>query len=211
MNVTETAHRTDTDTDTDTDSGTDTPRIAVVVGSTRPGRTGPAIARWFLGEAARHGGIRPELVDLADAELPATLLAGAQVPRGVRELRTRLAAADGFVVVTPEYNHSFPAPLKQAIDLTGREWQAKPVAFVSYGGRGGGLRAVGQLRQIYPEMHATTIRNTVSIHNVWENVGPDGALRADKELTAAAHDLTAQLAWWANALRAGRAARPYTG
>lgn len=205
MSVTETRHRTEHE-----DAAGDLPRIAVVIGSTRPGRTGPAVARWFLGEAERHGGVRPELVDLADADLPPTLDFGGPEPRGVRELRARLAEADGFVIVTPEYNHSFPAALKQAIDFTGEEWHAKPVAFVSYGARSGGLRAVEQLRQIYPELHAVTIRNGVSIHNVWEQVDPDGGLRADKEQAAAAQNTTGQLAWWAGALREARAARPYT-
>jgi NAD(P)H-dependent FMN reductase len=189
----------------------DVPRIAVLIGSTRPGRSGPAVARWFLGEAERGGAVQPVLVDLADADLPSALVSGAQVSRGVRELRARLADADGFVVITPEYNHSFPAALKQAIDLTGKEWQAKPVAFVSYGGRSGGLRAVEQLRQIYPEMHATTIRETVTFHGIWDYLGADGELRADKEQTAAAHLLIDQLAWWAHTLRAGRVSRPYAG
>lgn len=204
MSVTATRYRTEHE---DTDGAA--PRIAVLIGSTRPGRSGPAVARWFRDEAERHGAVRPGLVDLADAELPPVLHPGAEPTPGLTELRARLAGADGFVVVTPEYNHSFPAALKQAIDLTGEEWHAKPVAFVSYGARSGGLRAVEQLRQIYPELHAVTIRETVGIPNVWERVDADGEFRPDKELRTAAQRLSDRLAWWAHALRAARAARPY--
>lgn len=186
-------------------------RIAVVIGSTRPGRTGPAVARWFMAEAERHTGVRAELVDLAEAELPAALAFGGAPPAGLRRLGAQLRAADGFVVVTPEYNHSFPASLKQAIDLTGAEWEAKPVAFVSYGGRSGGLRAVEQLRQVYPELNATTIRENITLPVVWEQIDAEGALRRDAGLSAAARTLLDQLAWWAEALRAARAVRTFPG
>ena len=80
----------------------------------------------------------------------------------------RIGRADGFVVVTPEYNHAYPAGLKHAIDLPRDEWRQKPVAFVSYGGLAGGLRAVEQLRLVFAELHATTVRDTVSFHNFYE-------------------------------------------
>ena len=85
----------------------------------------------------------------------------------------RLAAADAFVVVTPEYNHSYPAPVKTLIDWHFTEWQAKPVGFVSYGGMSGGLRAVEHLRGVFAELHAVTVRDTVSFHGAWDRFGPD--------------------------------------
>src|SRR5919109_3233318 len=107
-------------------------RVAVIIGSTREGRFGPTVARWFAEQAAQRADMVVDVVDLAEMDLPAAY------PRtpgpGVQAYRARLDEADAFVVVTPEYNHSFPAGLKQAIDLAKREWQAKPVAFVSYGG-----------------------------------------------------------------------------
>ncbi|GAB3832488.1 hypothetical protein GCM10027610_024720 [Dactylosporangium cerinum] len=75
----------------------------------------------------------------------------------------RLTAADAFVVVTPEYNRSFPAPLKTAIDWFYEEWHAKPVTFVSYGRESGGLHATAQLRQVFNELQTVTMRNTVSL------------------------------------------------
>ena len=82
--------------------------------------------------------------------------------RPSRSLQQRLGQADAFVIVTPEYNHGYPAPLKALIDSSGAEWHAKPVAFVSYGGVSGGLRAVEQLRLVFAELHAVTIRDSVS-------------------------------------------------
>jgi NAD(P)H-dependent FMN reductase len=117
--------------------------------------------------------------------------------------------ADAFVVVTPEYNHGYPASLKQAIDLPREQWQAKPVAFVSYGGIGGGLRAVEQLRQVFAELHAYTIRDTVSFHNYGELFDRSGQLIDPSGPNAGAKVLLDRLTWWASALRSARNARPY--
>jgi NAD(P)H-dependent FMN reductase len=113
------------------------------------------------------------------------------------------------VVVTPEYNHGYPASLKQAIDLGGREWWAKPVAFVSYGGISGGLRAVEQLRQVFAELHAVTVRDTVSFHGAHGCFDDSGSPRDPSGRNAAAKTMLDQLAWWAYALRDARAVRPY--
>jgi NAD(P)H-dependent FMN reductase len=174
---------------------TDAPfRLAVIIGSTREGRLGPAVAGWFAGQAAVHGDLAVDLIDLADEQ---------------GTIGPRLAGADAFVVVTPEYNHSFPAPLKQVIDAFSVEWRAKPAAFVSYGGISGGLRAVEQLRQVFAELHVVTIRDTVSLHGVWSHVGPDGRLIDDAARAGAARAMLQRLVWWARALRAARLATPY--
>ncbi len=110
---------------------------------------------------------------------------------------------------SPEYNHSFPGPLKHAIDSLGHQWQAKPVGFVSYGGLSGGLRAVEALRVVFAELHAVTIRETVSFHSAWDQFDEHGAPRHPDLVNAAAGALLDQLAWWARALRTARAARPY--
>ena len=123
--------------------------------------------------------------------------------------RARLAAADAFVIVTPEYNHSYPASLKTLIDWHFTEWQAKPVAFVSYGGLAGGLRAVEHLRGVLAELHAVTVRDTVSFHQAWERFGPDSRPVDPAECTTAAKTMLDQLVWWARALREARTARPY--
>ncbi|MDI2129253.1 NADPH-dependent FMN reductase [Yinghuangia seranimata] len=187
-------------------------KLAVVVGSTRGGRFGPTVAAWFAGHAARHGGFDVDVVDLVDTPLPAAM-PGFDGPSAddaalLAEVSPRLAAADAFVVVTPEYNHSFPAALKHLIDLHFTEWQAKPVGFVAYGGMAAGLRAVEQLRQVFAELHAVTVRDTVSFHGAAGAFdGPDP--RDPAGCSAAATTMLDQLQWWARALRTAKAAQPY--
>ncbi|MFC6084772.1 NADPH-dependent FMN reductase [Sphaerisporangium aureirubrum] len=185
-------------------------RVAVIIGSTRRGRFGPTVAGWFAGRAGRRGDMVVDVIDLAEAALPDTLADQDQAaPPPVRALAPRLAAADAFVVVTPEYNQSFPAPLKTAIDWYYEEWKAKPVTFVAYGRESGGLLAVAQLRQVFGELHAVPIRSCVSLPCYWEWFAADGSwpragFQADVKSTLD------QLAWWALALREARARRPYT-
>jgi NAD(P)H-dependent FMN reductase len=190
-------------------------RTAIIIGSTREGRFGHTVADWFTDHATRYVDGRtpaPDLIDLAETQLPQTLgEIGGPLPPPVRALAPRLAAADAFVVVTPEYNHSFPAPLKTAIDWYVDEWKAKPVGFVSYGGTGGGLRAVEQLRLVFAELQAVTIRETVSFHSCWDRFDDSGSPVDSAGYAAAADGLLAQLAWWARALRAARTELPQAG
>ncbi|MFG3202474.1 NADPH-dependent FMN reductase [Streptomyces sp. NPDC048192] len=191
-------------------------RVAVIVGSVREGRQGRAVADWFLATAAGDTGLDLDVIDLAGTELPLVLpeWGGTPSPEAVaalREVSPRLAAADAFVVVTPEYNHSFPASLKNFIDWHHAEWRAKPVGFVSYGGLGGGLRAVEQLRLVFAELHATTVRDSVSLHGPWSGLGEDGSPRDAAVCAGAAKGMLGQLGWWGRALRAARAERPYAG
>ncbi|GAA4547176.1 NADPH-dependent FMN reductase [Amycolatopsis samaneae] len=189
-------------------------RLAVVVGSVREGRFAPVVADWFAGEAAAHGRFEVDVVDLAEPELPMVLPAfgatpGPAVLAEVAKVTPRLAGADAFVVVTPEYNHSYPASLKNAIDWHNPEWHAKPVGFVSYGGMSGGLRAVEHLRGVFAELNAMTIRETVSFHGAHTRFGPDGKPKDAEATSVAAKALLDQLEWWARTLSAGRAERAY--
>ena len=155
-------------------------RLAVIVGSVRAGRFGPTVSTWFAEEARKYGSSRSTSSISPRPTRTARLLPGLQrraaarashrAPRSVRTAR----AADAFVIVTPEYNHSFPASLKNTIDWFGSEWHAKPVGFVSYGGMAGGQRAVEQLRQVFAELHAVTVRHTLSFHMAWERFAEDG-------------------------------------
>ena len=185
-------------------------RIAVVIGSTRQGRAGEPIARWFVDQVSARDDIELDLIDLAEADVPHVMpdFDDETLPDSVEALGARLDAADGFVVVTPEYNHSFPASLKNAIDWFHDEWHAKPVAFVSYGGMGRGFRAVEQLRQVLVELHAMTTRDGVSID--LDEVDDHGRPTSDG-IEGAAKLMVDQLIWWATALRAARDARPYVG
>ena len=169
----------------------------MIVGSVRTGRFCPVIADWFAGQATQRAEVDLDVIDLADFPIPSAALAD------------RIGAADAFVVVTPEYNHSYPGPLKHAIDSIGAQWRAKPVGFVSYGGMSGGLRAVEPLRVVFAELHAVTIRNTVSFHGAWQQFDEHGAPRHPDTVNAAADALLDQLLWWAWALRAARSERPY--
>ena len=179
-------------------------QIAVIVGSTRDGRFGDTVARWFAREAAARPDLLVDLVDLADVDLPARYPDGATP--AVRDFADRIERADGIVVVTPEYNHSFPAALKQAIDLLRTPWKRKPVAFVSYGGLAGGLRAVEQLRLVFAELHAVTIRETVSLHRFPELFDDHGELIDPTGPAAAAKVMLDDLVWWATTLRTAREA-----
>jgi NAD(P)H-dependent FMN reductase len=187
-------------------------RTAIVIGSTRDGRLSPTVADWFTAQARTHTpDTTYDVIDLAEEDLPDHHPAwGATRTPAQTDLATRVATADAYVVITPEYNHSFPARLKHFIDLHHTEWQAKPVGFVSYGGVSGGLRAVEQLRLVFAELHCTTVRETVSFHRVTaDHFAPDGPAHTPDGAPAAAKTLLDQLDWWAHALRNARADRPY--
>ncbi|WP_424889796.1 NADPH-dependent FMN reductase [Streptomyces sp. XH2] len=189
-------------------------RLAVIVGSTRDGRFGPTVAKWFTEQASQHGGMEIDLIDLALHPLPSKLSGepGAEDAAALAEVTPRLERADAYVVLTPEYNHSYPASLKTLIDWHYTQWRAKPVAFVSYGGLAGGLRAVEHLRPVFTELHAVPIREQVSFHSPWGKFDDDGRhldAEAGEQAAGAAKVMLDQLTWWALSLREARAARPY--
>lgn len=171
-------------------------KIGVIYGSTRVGRFCDKVAAWTYLKIVGQGGFEAEAID------PLHLKDGV-------ELQQRIGACDGFVVVTPEYNHGYPAPLKALIDQVGAEWQAKPVAFVSYGGVSGGLRAVEQLRQVFAELHAVTIRDSVSFAEAWEQFDEGGALLRPERAERSMATMLERLRWWASALRTARDSEPY--
>jgi NAD(P)H-dependent FMN reductase len=180
-------------------------RLAVIVASTREGRFAPVVAQWFTQHAEAREDVGVDVLDLNDIQ-PYELSHGSPE---MTAFTKRVHAADAFAVITPEYNHSFPAPLKHAIDLLHAEWQAKPVGFVSYGGISGGLRAVEQLRLVFAELHATTVRETVSFPMAGNLFDERGQLRDPASADRAADALLDQLTWWARALRDARTIRPY--
>lgn len=182
-------------------------RTVVIVGSTREGRFGEVVARWLIGRASLHDTIDIDLIDLAEARLPAV---HARTPGPeVEAFVSRVADADAFVIVTPEYNHGYPASLKFALDSARDEWKAKPVSFVSYGGTAGGLRSVEQLRQVCAELHMVSTRDCVSLHKCHNLFDETGVLKDASEPNAAVRTMLGQLAWWALALREARDKRAY--
>ncbi|MFD5768430.1 NADPH-dependent FMN reductase [Streptomyces sp. NPDC127049] len=187
--------------------------LAVIIGSVRDGRLGEKVGHWVADQARGRDDVTVDVIDVLDHPLPLAMPAMGEAPaeevRLVKDaLSARLTAADAFIVVTPEYNHSYPASLKNVIDWHLQEWAAKPVGLVSYGGMGGGLRAAEHLRQVFAEVHAMTVREMVSLHNPWGAFGEDGG--APEGADGAAKKLIDQVAWWGRALRTARLEQPYT-
>lgn len=202
-------------TDSTDDSGAlQTPhRLAVIVASTREGRLGDRVAGWFADLARQHPEFSVDVVDLAEVGLPA-VQSGAHPKSGryspaVQAFAERIGAADAFVVVTPEYNHGYPASLKTALDAVYAEWVAKPAGFVSYGGVSGGIRAVEQLRQVLGELHVVAIRDGVALPMAARMFDEDGELIDDGTVSTAAKLMLDRLEWWTAALRTAREHTPY--
>jgi NAD(P)H-dependent FMN reductase len=195
----------------------ETSRLVILVGSVRAGRFGPVVAAWVADRARDYGGFGVDVVDLADADIPLALPAeppkyageGYPRPAGMADLTARLGAADAFILVTPEYNHSYPASLKAAIDWHFTQWTAKPVAFVSYGGAAGGRHAVLHLENVLTELHAVTIRDGLAFPNYF--TGFEDGRPLDPQAADVAKAMLIQLDWWATALRRARADVPYPG
>jgi NAD(P)H-dependent FMN reductase len=150
-------------------------RIAIVVGSTRPGRKALDVAQWVHGLASQRTDATFEVVDLLEFHLPLLDEAAPPSTGKYQHEHTRVWAAavasfDGFVFVTPEYNHATSGALKNAIDFLYREWNHKAAGFVGYGGTGG-VRAVENLRLIMGEILVADVRTQValSLRTDWEN------------------------------------------
>ena len=118
----------------------------------------------------------------------------------------RLAAADAFVIVTPDYNRSYPSVLKAAIDWHYTQWETKAIGFVGYSGASGGLLAIEHLRQVFTELNAHTVRDYVSFPRYFLLFDDNGHLRDPEGPVAAATALLDQLHWWTSALVAAKSA-----
>ncbi|MFD4638588.1 NADPH-dependent FMN reductase [Lentzea sp. NPDC058436] len=182
-------------------------RIAIILGSTRPGRNGAAVADWVLTRAKERTGATYELVDLLDHPLPhldeaVPASAGRYAGEHTKAWAARISGFDGFVFVTPEYNHSTSGVLKNAIDFLYAEWNNKAAGFVSYGSLGG-ARAIEHLRAIASELQIAHVRQQLSfsLQTDFENFSVfKPAARHD----SAADVLFDQLESWAGALKTVR-------
>jgi NAD(P)H-dependent FMN reductase len=144
------------------------PKLLIVIASTRPGRAGLPISQWFAAEAEKHGGFDIEVADLAELNLP--IYDEAVSPRmgkyahpHTQKWSEKVASADAFVFVTPEYNYGPPPSLVNALTYLFWEWTYKPVTFVSYGGLAAGLRAVQVIKQIVTTLRMMPIADGVAI------------------------------------------------
>jgi NAD(P)H-dependent FMN reductase len=185
-------------------------KVGLVYGSTRQGRFCDTVARWTAKEIGASGKFSVEVIDPAAHILAARNESTRHGASDYRALRTQLGEADAFVVVTPEYNHGYPAALKELIDSAGEEWYAKPVAFVSYGGVSGGIRAVEQLRQVFAELHVVSIRDSISFQNAWQLFDANGSPAESERCSSQMSRMLAKLHWWAIALRTARETAPYS-
>ncbi|HLL02409.1 MAG TPA: NAD(P)H-dependent oxidoreductase [Myxococcaceae bacterium] len=150
-------------------------KVAIIIGSTRPGRKAEDVARWVHAHASKRTDAEFELVDLKDFGLP---LLDEPMPPAMGKYSkphtlawaAKIATFDAFIFVTPEYNHGPSGALKNAIDFLYREWTNKAAGFVSYGSAGG-TRAVEQLRLVMGELQVADVRSqvTLSIYTDWEN------------------------------------------
>jgi NAD(P)H-dependent FMN reductase len=182
-------------------------RIAIVTGSTRPGRNNIAVARWVLELASRRRDAEFELVDIADYHLP--LLDEPLLPvfgrynhAHTKRWAAKIGSFDGYVFVTPEYNHGVSGALKNAIDYLYAEWNHKAAGFVGYGGSGG-TRAVEQLRLVMGNLKLADVTPQValSLHTDFENFS---VFRPDPRHEAAAKAMLDEVVAWAGALKSLR-------
>lgn len=187
-------------------------RVAVISASIRDGRIGPAIAQWVTTTVSQidtttDAGVEVDLIDLANVVLPddSQLYPGGG-PRS--EVAARIEAADAFVLVTPEYNHSYPASLKRLIDWHYREWMLKPAAIVAYGVHGGHA-AIEHLRGVLAELNMVTTRRVLGLPEPWKTLNAGGRFAPDEGTTRRLAGMLAELAWWADVLTEARTSRPF--
>ncbi|WP_157082231.1 NADPH-dependent FMN reductase [Sphingomonas pruni] len=182
-------------------------RISVLVGSVREGRISLPIAKWVMDRIGARGEFDPELLDLAEWNLPMFAepnppATGRYTGEKQRAWADRIGAADGYILVAPEYNHGMSAVLKNALDTVYAEWGRKPVAFVAHGGMGG-ARSVEQLRQVTAAMEMAPLSAAVHLQGAAKLRDGDrfnaGEIE-DRRLSA----LFDELLWWGNALKAAR-------
>lgn len=180
---------------------TDSPaarRLLVVIGSTRPGRQGDRWGRW-VADVAREHGWEVDVADLAELDLP--LFDEPGHPRAqhythdhTKAWSATVAAADAYVFVTPEYNYSIPAALKNALDYLAAEWKDKPAGIVSYGGISGGLRAAHHLLQVFTALGLRAPQGSVPIPFSGQYLTEDGGVDAPESVLGATTGMLDELA-----------------
>ena len=179
-------------------------RIAIIVGSTRPGRVGEAVARWVYDLAKQRNDAEFELVDIQEYNLP---LLDEPIPPSqgqyskehTKKWAAKIASFDGYVFVTPEYNHGIPGALKNAIDFLYREWNNKAAGFVGYGSAGG-TRAVESLRLVMAELQIADVRAQValSLFTDFENFS---VFKPASHHESALNDMLDQVIAWGGAMK----------
>jgi len=187
-------------------------KLKVILSSVRDGRQGEKVANWVMDELVSYTQFESELLDLKDYKFPyyedslsASQLHMPYEPKLRQQWAEKIAEADAFLIITPEYNHSYPAVLKSALDVIYHEWNNKPVSFISYGGSANGSRSVEHLRLVAIELQMAAIREGIHIglfsgEQIFSESGEMIAKSNNRKL----EKLMSSLFWWADALRTAR-------
>lgn len=183
--------------------------IKIILGSARPQRFGIQPAEWIKGLSEQVKDAKFELIDLQEINLPfideaIPPLMGQYSQDHTKAWSKVIDGADGFIFVTPEYNHGPSAVMKNAIDFLAREWNYKPVAFVSYGAEAGGIRAVEQLRQVVAWVRMYDLSEFVAIPNYWTQLDADGKFQPNEQQTESANKMLKILVFWSQQMKESR-------
>ncbi|MGO4704862.1 NADPH-dependent FMN reductase [Microvirga sp. 2MCAF38] len=187
-------------------------KLHTIIASTRPGRVGPSVGKWFNEYAGEHGKFEPVLVDLADFNLPLFDEPEHPMRQNYKNSHTKawaesVKSADAFVFVTPEYNYGPPPSLLNALNYLSLEWNYAPAGFVSYGGISGGLRAVQVEKQIVTTLKMMPIPEGVPMPMVFQNLDENGNLNPIDIYKTSAATMLDELYKWAEVLKPLRAQR----
>ncbi len=181
-------------------------KLKIIIGSTRAGRKGPAVAAWIYKLALERTEFETELVDLSEVNLP--FLDEPNHPRfrkytqqHTKDWSAKIDEADAFIMVTPEYNFSYPAPIKNAIDYLFQEWQYKPTAIVSYGGVAAGTRSAQALKLVLTALKMVPLAESVNISFFAKYIDENGNFNADESLIKSAGVMFDELIKWAENLK----------
>lgn len=188
-------------------------KIKIIAGSVRPGRFNIQPAAWITKIAKKRKDIFVELLDLAEIKLP---FLDEPIPPSVPQSQRQYSKehtkkwsktideADGFILVTPEYNHGVSPVLKNAIDYLFYEWHYKPVTFISYGSLAGGSRAVEHLRSIAAELKMYDLREQIMLPNYWEHQDENGKYQFTEQHENSANEMFDSLTFWARKMKEAR-------
>jgi NAD(P)H-dependent FMN reductase len=181
-------------------------KLNVIIGSTRPGRGGPPIARWVSEFAMKNSDFDVELVDLADFGLPLLDEPAHPAMRKYEHSHTKrwsesVASADAFLFVTPEYDYFVPASLVNAIQCLFHEWTYKAAAIVSYGGVSGGLRGSQELRQLLGNVNVMAINQPVPVAFYQQYIDDTDVFKPNEATIKGTATLLGELGKWAGALK----------
>ena len=182
------------------------PNLTIIIGSTRPGRVALPVANWFTEIAIEQGSFDVRVADLAELNLP--LMDEPQHPlfqqyvhEHTKQWSALVKSSDAFVAVSPEYNHGYAAPLKNALDYLHAEWNYKPIGFVSYGGVSGGTRGVSQIKSVVATLKMTPLTESVIVPNIAQHLDDQGHFAGNDGLRLSALGMLAELARMEQALR----------